>query len=199
MKKILANAVLRLCGWQVKGVAPEIDQCVVIAAPHTSNWDFIWMKLMAWTLDWQINWLGKHTLFTGIGGGVMLWWGGVPIDRRSKQDTVSQVVERFDRGDKLMLMIPAEGTRSYSENWRSGFYHIARGAGVPVVLSFLDFKTRTGGIGPAIYMSDDMTADMNQIRSFYSGMEGKFPELSGPMYLSEEQGKEQSNEQESES
>ena len=194
MKKILASAVLRLCGWQVKGVTPKLDQCVVIAAPHTSNWDFIWMKLMAWKLGWEINWLGKHTLFTGPAGGVMRWWGGVPIDRRSKQDTVSQVVERFDRGETLMLMIPAEGTRSYSDNWRSGFYHIARGAGVPVVLSFLDFKSRTGGIGPTIKMSDDMNADMNQIRSFYSGMQGKFPDLSGPMYLREERGEEQESE-----
>ena len=101
----MASAVLRLCGWQVKGVVPDLDQCVVIAVPHTSNWDFIWMKLMAWSLGWEINWLGKHTLFTGIGGGVMRWWGGVPVDRRSKQDLVSQIVERFDRGEKLMLCL----------------------------------------------------------------------------------------------
>lgn len=182
----MASAVLRLCGWQVKGVVPDLDQCVVIAVPHTSNWDFIWMKLMAWSLGWEINWLGKHTLFTGIGGGVMRWWGGVPVDRRSKQDLVSQIVERFDRGEKLMLAIPAEGTRNYSDTWRSGFYHIARGASVPVVLSFLDYGTRSGGIGPTITASDNMSADMEKIRAFYTGMEGKFPEFSGPMFLREE-------------
>jgi len=186
VKKLLASAVLRLCGWRVRGVVPDHDQCVVIAAPHTSNWDFIWMKLMAWSLDWEINWLGKHTLFTGVGGDVMRWWGGVPVDRRSKQDLVSQVVERFNQGEKLMLMIPAEGTRGYSKTWRSGFYHIALGAGVPVVLSFLDFATRTGGIGPSIKVTDDMPAVMDEIRGFYHRMEGKFPELSGPMYLREE-------------
>jgi len=116
----------------------------------------------------------------------MRWWGGVPVDRRSKQDLVSQVVERFNHGEKLVLAIPAEGTRDRSETWRSGFYHIARGAGVPVVLSFLDYGTRTGGVGPTINASENLGADMDKIRAFYKGMEGKYPELSGPPYLREE-------------
>lgn len=186
MKKILSKAVLRLFGWRVSGVAPDLDQCVVIAVPHTSNWDFIWMKLMAWSLDWDINWLGKHTLFTGPTGPIMRWWGGVPVDRRAKGDLVSQVVARFAAGEQLMLAIPAEGTRSRSDTWRSGFYYIAKGAGVPVVLSFLDYGTRTGGVGPQVQPSDDMVADMNQIRAFYAGKHGKYPELSGPVLLREE-------------
>jgi len=186
VKKFLANAVLRLCGWQVKGVAPDLDQCVVIAVPHTSNWDFIWMKLMAWSLDWDINWLGKHTLFEGPTGPIMRWWGGVPVDRRAKQGLVAQVVERFAAGDQLMLAIPAEGTRGRSDTWRSGFYHIARDAGVPIVLSFLDYGSRTGGVGPALMPTADVRADMELIRAFYAGMVGKFPELSGPMILKEE-------------
>lgn len=144
------------------------------------------MKLMAWSLGWQINWLGKHTLFTGPAGPIMRAWGGVPVDRRSKQDLVSQVIERFDAGEELALAIPAEGTRNYSEHWRSGFYYMARGAGVPVVLSFLDYKSRTGGVGPAVMTTHDLPADMEKIRAFYAGMEGKFPELSGPQFLREE-------------
>ena len=187
VKKFLASAVLRLCGWQVRGVAPDLDQCVVIAAPHTSNWDFVWMKLMAWSLNWDFNWLGKHTLFKGPAGPIMRAWGGVPVDRRGKQDLVSQVVERFDRGEKLSLAIPAEGTRGRSEHWRSGFYHIARGAKVPIVLSFLDYGSRTGGVGPAMLTGDSASEDMDKIRAFYNSMSGKFPELSGPIQLKEEQ------------
>jgi len=187
VKKLLASAVLRLCNWQVHGVAPDFDQGVVIAVPHTSNWDFVWMKLMAWSLGWDINWLGKHTLFKGPRGPIMRWWGGVPVDRRGKQDMVSQVVMRFDAGDKLMLAIPPEGTRSRSETWRSGFYHIARGANVPVVLSFLDYGTRSGGVGPSIRLSGEVTKDMNEIRQFYRGMQGKFPQNSGPIVLREEE------------
>lgn len=189
MKKFLSSTLLKLCGWQVHGVAPEHDQCVIIAVPHTSNWDFVWMKLMAWSLDWQVNWLGKHTLFTGLAGlagPIMRAWGGVPVDRRSKQDLVSQVIARFKAGEKLALAIPAEGTRDRSENWRSGFYHIAKGARVPIVLSFLDYGTRTGGIGPALETTNDLAGDMKRIRAFYAGMQGKYPELSGPSYLREE-------------
>lgn len=186
---MLSKALLRLCGWQVHGVAPELEQCVVIAAPHTSNWDFVWMKVMAWSLGWQINWLGKHSLFEGLfglAGPVMRAWGGVPVDRRGKQDLVSQVIARFNAGEKLMLAIPAEGTRSRSDNWRSGFYHMAKGANVPIVLSFLDFGSRTGGVGPAIHTTDNLSADMDRIRAFYADMHGKYPELSGPAVLREE-------------
>ena len=186
VKKFLASAVLRLSGWQVHGVAPDLDQCVVIAAPHTSNWDFVWMKLMAWSLNWDVNWLGKHTLFKGPAGAFMRSWGGVPVDRRGKQDLVSQVVARFAAGETLALTIPAEGTRDRSDTWRSGFYHIAHGAGVPVVLSFLDYAKKTGGIGPTVLLTGDTTADMNEIRQFYQGITGKFPELSGPILLREE-------------
>jgi len=141
---------------------------------------------MAWSLDWPINWLGKHTLFAGPAGPIMRAWGGVPVDRRGKQDLVSQVIERFNAGEQLALAIPAEGTRGYSKYWRSGFYYIARGAGVPIVLSFLDYESRTGGVGPAIVTTGNMTADMEKIRGFYLGMAGKYPELSGPQFLREE-------------
>ncbi len=141
---------------------------------------------MAWALGWHINWLGKHTLFSGPAGPIMRAWGGVPVDRRSKQDLVSQVVERFNAGEQIALAIPAEGTRSYSKYWRSGFYHIAKGANVPIVLSFLDYERRTGGVGPAITATGDVAADMEKIRAFYLGMAGKYPNLSGPPYLREE-------------
>ena len=186
MKRWLAATVLRLSGWTLHGNAPDLRQCVVIAAPHTSNWDFVWMKLAAWALGWEFNWLGKHTLFTGPTGFVMRWWGGIPVDRRANQDLVSQVIARFATGEPLSIAIPAEGTRSESANWKSGFYHIARGAQVPIVLSFLDFGTRTTGVGPAIVPSGDVGADMDKIRAYYEPMRGKFPDRSGPIRLQEE-------------
>ena len=180
--------VLRLCGWRLEGQAPSTRQCVMIAAPHTSNWDFIWMKLMAWALDMPVNWLGKHTLFKPPFGPIMRSLGGVPVDRRGSQNLVEQIADRFAEGEAMTLGIPAEGTRSATPYWRSGFYHIAASAKVPIVLSYLDYGNRRGGIGISLTPSGDLVADMNKIRAAYEGMQGKFPELSGPIRLREEDG-----------
>ncbi|MCZ6458798.1 MAG: 1-acyl-sn-glycerol-3-phosphate acyltransferase [Gammaproteobacteria bacterium] len=186
MKQRIARALLKMFGWRIEGSRPDIDRYVLIAAPHTSNWDFIWLMVMAMSLDMKVSWLGKHTLFKGPAGYFMRKLGGIPVVRDSRGGYVQRVAERFDDASELALVIPAEGTRGRVENWRSGFYHIARSADVPVVLSFLDFARHCGGIGPCIVLSGTPNVDMDKIRDFYSGITGKHPHRSGPIRLKEE-------------
>jgi len=186
VKQRFARTVLKMFGWRIEGGRPDIDRYVLIAAPHTSNWDFIWLIAMAMALDMKVSWLGKHTLFRGPAGYFMRKLGGIPVIRDSGGGYVQHVAERFDNATELVLVIPAEGTRRRVENWRSGFYHIARSADVPVVLSFLDFKRRCGGIGPCIVLCGTPSVDMDKIRDFYAGITGKHPQRSGPIRLKEE-------------
>jgi 1-acyl-sn-glycerol-3-phosphate acyltransferase len=187
MKQRIARAILRVAGWRLEGRRPELDRYVLIAAPHTSNWDFVWLITMAMALDMKISWLGKHTLFHGPAGFVMRRLGGIPVVRDSGGDYVRRLAELFGTARQLALAIPPEGTRGNADAWRSGFYHIAQAAKVPVVLSFLDFGRRRGGIGPSITLTGDVSADMNQVRAFYGDMTGKHPHRSGPIRLSTEQ------------
>jgi 1-acyl-sn-glycerol-3-phosphate acyltransferase len=177
---------LRLSGWRVEGRFPDAAKTVVIAAPHTSNWDMPLMLAIAWVLDIRPAWLGKQELFRRPFGGVMRWLGGVPVDRTVRQNLVQQAVERFDAVERLHLVIPPSGTRSRATHWRSGFYHIARGAGVPIVCAFLDYRRRVGGIGPVLRAFGDIADDMARMRGFYAGITGKFPERTTPVRLLEE-------------
>lgn len=182
----VARRLLRLCRWQLQGAAPTAPRFVFIAAPHTSNWDFIWMMLAATALGFRISWLGKHTLFAAPFGGVMRWLGGVPIRRDSGGDYVSQIAGQFAAAEQLALAVPVEGTRGRSDYWRSGFFHIAAAAQVPVVFSYLDYSRRQLGIGPTLPVGLDLAETMIRARTFYEPKGGKFPELSGPVRLKEE-------------
>jgi 1-acyl-sn-glycerol-3-phosphate acyltransferase len=168
------------------GERPAMDRYVIIAAPHTSNWDMPFMLAMAFVYDIPVRWMGKHTLFKRPFGALFEWLGGVPIVRHRAGGVVGQMIERFATDEPLVLMVPAEGTRSYVDYWKSGFYHIARGADVPVVLSYLDFGTKVGGIGPSLRLTGDIGADMNEIRAFYRGKQGLRPEKVGRIRLREE-------------
>ena len=163
-----------------------MDRYVIIAAPHTSNWDMPFMLAMAFVYDIPVKWMGKHTLFKAPFGPFFKRLGGIPIVRHRPGGVVGQMVEHFENNEALVLMVPAEGTRSRVDYWKSGFYHIARGADVPVVLSYLDASTKVGGIGPAVELTGDFRADMDKIRGFYSGMEGFRPEKAGVIRLREE-------------
>jgi 1-acyl-sn-glycerol-3-phosphate acyltransferase len=177
---------LRISGWRVEGRFPDAAKTVVIAAPHTSNWDMPLMLAIAWVLDVRPAWLGKQELFRRPFGWFMRRLGGVPVDRTVRQNTVQQAVDRFDAVERLHLVIPPSGTRSRSTHWRSGFYHIARGAGVPIVCAFLDYRRKVGGIGPVLRASGDVAADMAHIRGFYVGITSKYPEMTTPVRLVEE-------------
>lgn len=173
-------------GWRVEGELPAARKFVFIAAPHTSNWDLPFMLATAYILGARISWLGKHTVFWGPFGWFMRALGGIPVDRRSKHNMVQQVAERFAEAEALILAIPPEGTRKRVEYWKSGFYHIARAAQVPVAMGFLDFQRKVSGLGPPLYTTGDVRADMDQIRSFYRDIRGKIPEFESTPRLREE-------------
>jgi 1-acyl-sn-glycerol-3-phosphate acyltransferase len=186
VRAIIGRTFLKLIGWTLVGGLPSIDKFVFIAAPHTSNWDLVLMIAAAWSMKGRVHWLGKHTLFEGPFGWVIRAIGGLPVDRRKPQGLVAQSVELFENCDVLRLAVPVEGTRGRRDYWRSGFYHIARGAGVPVATGFLDYATRRCGLGTMIHLTGDVVADMDRIREFYAPVKGKYPELQGPVRLREE-------------
>lgn len=188
----IGKAWMKFFGWKVEGEIPPNAKFVFIAAPHTSNWDLPFMLGTAWSLRADISWLGKHTLFDGKGplGRPFAWWmkslGGLPVDRRAPQGLVAQVVEMFKKADYLVLAVPPEGTRSKVEYWKSGFYHIALGAQVPIGLGYLDFENKVGGLGGFVMPTGDVKADMDKIRAFYADKRGKFPEFECVPRLREE-------------
>jgi 1-acyl-sn-glycerol-3-phosphate acyltransferase len=182
----LGGLYLRLSGWRVEGRFPDAAKAVVIAAPHTSNWDLPLMLAVAYVLDIRPAWLGKRELFRWPFGWLMRRLGGVPVDRRARQDLVQQAVDRFDTVDRLHLVVPPSGTRRRATHWKSGFYHIARGARVPIVCAFLDYRRKVGGIGPALTPSGDLAADMDNLRAFYADITGRFPGSTTPVRLLEE-------------
>lgn len=186
MTKLLARAFLRLTGWKAEGHKPEPRRYVLIAAPHTSNWDLPYLLAFAWLYGIRISWMGKHQLFRPPLGWIMSRLGGIPVHRYKRGDMVSQMADVIEASDSICLVVPAEGTRSYVPHWKSGFYHIARAASVPIVLSYLDFSRRVGGFGPAILPTGDLRSDMEEIRDFYADKKGKYPELFGEVRLKEE-------------
>ena len=182
----LARVVLKIGGWRIEGDRPEASSYVLIAAPHTSNWDFIWFIAMALAKDVPVRWLGKNSLFKGPLGYLMRWLGGLPIERSSPQGYVAQIAGLFSNPEPVVLVFPAEGTRGRVPHWKSGFYHVARQAQVPVVLGFLDYPKKRGGFGLERMLTGDIEADMDQLRAFYAGIDGRFPDKQGPILLREE-------------
>jgi len=186
IESTVARAFLGLSGWRPEGVQPTAPKYVLIAAPHTSNWDFPYTLALAWLLDVRMQWMGKHTLFRPPYGWAMRRLGGIPIRRHERTNMVERAAELLSQSDELALLVPAEGTRSRTEYWKSGFLHIARTANVPIVLGYLDFARRRGGFGPAISAQGDAREVMDRIRAFYAGKLGKHPKLFGPVRLRDE-------------
>ncbi len=186
MKRWFARKLLQLAGWTIEGSRPEHRRFVLIAAPHTSNWDFPLMLVFAAAFDLKVTWMAKHKLFIPPIGWIMRFMGGIPIKRDRNSNMVGSLVEAFAINPGLILVIPTEGTRQRTEHWKSGFYHIARGAGVPIVPSYLDYSQKRGGFGPALEPVGDVSEDMSYFRDFYAPMKGLFPERFGPVRLREE-------------
>lgn len=149
---------------------------VIVGAPHTSNWDFVFMLAMAWRLDVSIRWLGKSSLFRGWRGPIMRAWGGIPVDRDDPSGVVGEVLARIHAGEVFGLVITPDGTRKPHTYWKSGFYRIAREAGLPVTLGFVDRTTMTAGLGPTFMLTGDVTEDMDRIRAFYADKAGVRPD-----------------------
>jgi 1-acyl-sn-glycerol-3-phosphate acyltransferase len=182
-KQILARSILHAISWKLDVNFPASSKFILVGAPHTSNFDFPLVLLLRYATGIQMHWIGKHTLFRRPLGWIMRILGGIPVDRRSKNNFVGSVVDMFKTRENFVVAISPEGTRSKSEYWKTGFYYIALGAGVPIALGFVDYKGKVLGIGPCIYPTGDIQADFLQIQAFYSDKTGKNPQLQGPLML----------------
>jgi 1-acyl-sn-glycerol-3-phosphate acyltransferase len=178
--------VLALTGWKTEGERPRERRFVLIAAPHTSNWDLVYLLALSELFDVRISWMGKDAIFRPPFGWLMKRLGGIPVVRGKSNNLVFQASQRFASSDDLALVVPAEGTRGSVERWKSGFYHIARRADVPIVLGYLDYARKRGGFGPSLRATDDVRKDMDQIREFYADKIGKYPDLFAEPRLREE-------------
>lgn len=179
MLQSLSRQLLHAIGWTVRYDDPGARRYVLIVAPHTSNWDFPLGLLVSWAINLQANWMGKHTLFRGVMGPFARALGGIPVYRDDASDMIQQMAGRFARTDHLVLTIAPEGTRKHQSHWKSGFWHIARAAGVPIVMASLDYAKREVVIGEGFMPGDDREADFELIRAFYEGRRGKRPENEG--------------------
>lgn len=175
MRLALARLWLFLFRWKVVIQQPIPDRCVVIAAPHTSNWDFPVTMAMAEVEGVPMRWLGKAQMFNKVSTPILRAMGGISVQRSSPQGLVGDLAAEFGRHERLALVVPAEGTRDAVEYWKSGFYRIAEQAGVPIVCAYVDKATRSGGFGPVITPSGDVVADMDLIRAFYADKTGLKP------------------------
>lgn len=171
----VSRRVLRLLGWQVQGrLSRRAARCVVIAAPHTSNWDFPYTLMTALALGMHIRWLGKASLFRVPFGGVMRWLGGIPVQRDRSNNLVGASVRALQSAPgPLQLVVAPEGTRKHTTQWKTGFHHIARGAGLPIQLAYLDWGQRCCGLGPLVEPGEDVAADIARIRAFYAPFRGR--------------------------
>ena len=171
----LSRLILRLLGWQIEGKAPAAPKYVLIAAPHTSNWDFPFTLMVCFALRMPVYWMGKASLFPPVLGGIMRWLGGIPVERSRQGNLVQSTVDAFQRSARLTVIIPPEGTRSKVTHWKTGFYYIAQGAGLPIALGFLDFKRKLAGVERLFEVTGDIEADMVKIQAFYAHITGKNP------------------------
>lgn len=169
----LGRTVLRLGGWKVTGRFPDIDKVIVLAAPHTSWWDGIWGMAAKLAMGLRVEVMAKRELFNPMLGPLLRALGAVPIDRGNAHGVVPAMAARFRDVEQLWLVIAPEGTRRRVETWKSGFWHIARAAQVPVVCVYFHYPERTIGVGPTFEMSGDLAADMARVREFYRPWRGK--------------------------
>jgi 1-acyl-sn-glycerol-3-phosphate acyltransferase len=184
----LASLGLRSAGWKFETERPALKKYVCIAAPHTSNWDGLLLVAVGQALGIPMAFMIKDDWVKGPMAPLMRRMGAIAINRSRASNVVDQMIEEFGRRDELVLVIPPEGTRKRTETWKSGFYHIARGANVPVVPGYLDFARKRAGLGAPITMTGDVKADMDKIRGFYTEHHpaGHEPGNFGPIRLREE-------------
>ena len=179
LPRLSGSAFLKMTGWEVEGHVPEQSKYVVVFAPHTSNWDFPFILATLYSLGIKSYWFGKKELFRWPVGSLFKWLGGIPVVRSSRENMVQKTVEIIQSRDEIIIGVAPEGTRSNSKYWRTGFYHIAHQAQIPIAFAFLDYRRKVGGVGPTIYPTGNIEKDMKIIRQFYSGITAKFPHQMG--------------------
>jgi 1-acyl-sn-glycerol-3-phosphate acyltransferase len=164
---------LRVGGWRIAGELPDIPRAVMIVAPHTSNWDFTLGLAIKFVLQLKARWLGKASLFASPLGGFFRRIGGIAVDRSAAHNVVQASVDAFRDTPHMLLALSPEGTRTARMTWKSGFYHIARGANVPVIPVAFDWKTKVVTFMPIQWMADDANAEIARLQAMFTGVEGK--------------------------
>jgi len=165
-----------LLRWRFAGEFPDHSQLVIVVAPHTSNWDFVVGIAVIFATGLHAHWLAKDAWFRWPLGMLGRWLGGIPVDRSRRHDLVEQTSAAFRERDRLWLAITPEGTRKKVERWKSGFWHIAKAAGVPIALCYFDYRKREVGFGPLLKPGDDYAADLARIQAFYAGVTPRHPD-----------------------
>jgi len=168
----LAEIIMRSAGWRIDGRLPDIPKFVLIGAPHTSNWDFLLFLGVIFSLRANVRFMGKAELFRFPIGGFFRFCGGVPVDRKKSTGLVEQMVKVCNESEKFILTIAPEGTRHQVTEWKRGFYHIAKSAGIPIVMAIVDGRHKTVHIGQVFHPTEDMEVDMETIMGVFEGIAG---------------------------
>jgi len=182
----LSRIVFRFAGWKPAGRRPDISRYVIIAAPHTSNWDFLYTLCLAFILEIKPFIMMKADWFRWPLGPFLRWFGAIPVDRSKSTHVVARSIQAFREHPRMVLLVPPAGTRSKVMHWKTGFYHIAVGANVPIVLGYLDYRRKVGGIGPVVHPTGNMERDMKIIKAFYADITAKYPKQALSFPVSEE-------------
>ena len=163
---------MRMVGWRVDGALPDLPKYVIIGAPHTSNWDFILFLGIIFRLKVNVSYMGKVELFRSLLGWFFYYCGGIPVDRSKSTGLVEQTVEACEKAEHFILVIAPEGTRHHVTEWKMGFYHIAKKAGIPIVIAVVDGKHKTVHVGEVFHPTENMDADIKMIKEYFTGMVG---------------------------
>jgi len=170
-----AKIMLRLASWRVEGTLPDLPKFVLIGAPHTSNWDFVLFLGVIFSLRANVRFMGKAELFRFPIGWFFRYCGGVPVDRNKSTGLVEQMVKVSNESEKFILTIAPEGTRHHVQEWKRGFYHIAKSAGIPIVMAVVDGRHKTVRIGQVFHPTDNIEADIKSIQEVFTGVVGIHP------------------------
>ncbi len=184
--RLIGKAFMFLAGWKVEGSIPSRNKLIIIAAPHTTNWDFVYLLGAAFQLGLNVKWLGKQSLFSFPFEWIMRALGGIAVDRSKANGMVEQVSQAIHQVPKISLVIPPSGTRDRTDYWKSGFYYIAKSANVSLVCGYLDYEKKIAGLGPIFSVSSSVKEDMDKLRDFYKDKIGKYPALTSTIRLKEE-------------
>jgi len=162
-----ANISLFILGWKTRGKMPDLKKFILVAAPHSSNWDFVFFLLVIFKFQIPVSWMGKKSMFIWPFKGTLERLGGIPIDRAKKGNLVAEMVKIIKMSDHMIVTIAPSGTRQKVNKWKTGFYHIASQADIPIACGFIDYNKKHCGIGPVFFPTRDMDDDMRKIKEFY--------------------------------
>lgn len=185
----VARFLFRLGGWTVIGGAPNVHKAVIIGAPHTSYWDGYWALVYTVAVGLDVKFFVKESMFWFPLNILLKGMGAIPLNRGKAGSAVKQAVDLLNSSERFFFGLAPEGTRGKTAGWKSGFYRIAEDAGVPVVFGFFDYTNKRLGIGPMLTLTGDKQADYNIISSFYSSVEGRWPEKTSPVVFVERNNK----------